>query len=82
MAIKQNSKTAASNTQDYKKADAFLNLVLVDSQGTEFRLGKGLPLDAAVALHKVLIANADKTFNLKGTVTLVTDAETIAPVFA
>ena len=81
MALKGKSNTAA--TQNYEKADAFLNLVLIDSEGNEFRLGKGLPLYMKDALSKALIENADKSFRFKGTVQLATqDKETPVPIFA
>lgn len=67
-------KTAAKNTgtNDMKKADAFLNLKLVDSEGNVHNLPKGLALFNDNRVMRSLInaagANPEREFSFTGTV--------------
>jgi len=56
----------------FVKADAFLNLELVDKDGNRFRMAKGLPLHVTNKISEYLIAAAaeqpGREFQLVGTV--------------
>ncbi len=71
MAIQKKSATTAKAT-DLKKADAFLNLKLVDSEGNVHNLPKGLPLFEDNRLMRSIInaakANPDREFTLTASV--------------
>ena len=72
MAVQKKSAATKTTNSDMKKADAFLNLKLVDAEGNVHTLPKGLPLFADSRVLRSLInaakANPDKEFTLTGTV--------------
>ncbi len=72
MAVQKKSAAAKTTNSDMKKADAFLNLKLVDAEGNVHTLPKGLPLFSDSRVLRSLInaakANPDKEFTLTGTV--------------
>jgi hypothetical protein len=59
------------------KADAFINVVIIDSLGNEHRLRKGIPLENTNLLERSIInrALADPTYKmeLRGVVHVVPD---------
>lgn len=71
MAVQKKSAAAKQSTE-MKKADAFLNLKLVDAEGNVHTLPKGLPLFADSRVQRSLInaakANPDREFTLTGSV--------------
>ena len=74
MAVQKKSAAAkqTGGTSEMKKADAFLNLKLVDAEGNVHTLPKGLPLFADSRIQRSLInaakANPEREFTLTGTV--------------
>lgn len=71
MAVQKKS-AATKQASEMKKADAFLNLKLVDAEGNVHTLPKGLPLFEDSRILRSLInaakANPDREFTLTGTV--------------
>jgi len=70
MAFEKQSNKAA-------KADAFINVVIIDSLGNEHRLRKGIPLENINLLERSIInrALADPTYKmeLRGSVHVIPD---------
>jgi hypothetical protein len=58
-------KTAATNRQP--KADAFINVVILDAQGNEHRLRRGIPLELSNLLERSIInkALADPSYKIE-----------------
>lgn len=78
MAIKKSSATkATAPANGQKRADGFLNVSVVDAQGNTHKLSVGIPLDIQRKLDRSLInaasANADREFQLVGTVWIAPD---------
>ena len=65
------------STNRQPKADAFINVVILDSLGNEHRLRKGIPLELTNLLERSIInrALADPTYKieLRGVVHVVPD---------
>lgn len=72
MAVQKRNTATKSAVNEMKKADAFLNLKLVDSEGTVHNLPKGLALFNDNRVMRSLInaagINADREFTFTGTV--------------
>ena len=64
---------------EMKLADGFMNAVFTDDNGKEFRLKKGIPLNASDPVENVILeaakANEDFTITLQATVHVVIPAE-------
>lgn len=77
MALTKKSTTKPS--ADFDKADAFVNLSLVDANGEKHSMNKGLPLHVKQWLNKQMIEaakqNPDIEFKFVGTITLVVPDE-------
>ena len=72
----------SSTKSKFKKADAFLNLCIVDKQGNEHWFHKGKPMYSSSKVDRSLIAKASATdeneyeLELKGVVRLANDDNT------
>jgi len=69
--------TATTNNSRQPKADAFINVVIVDAHGNEHRLRRGIPLELTNLIERSIInkALADPGYKitLYGTVHVVPD---------
>ena len=82
MALKGKSNTAAAS--EYKKADAFLNMVVVDSNGNRFKLKKGAAQYFDDSTIKAMAAAPQGTvFHIEATLQLAVSPENEEiPIFA
>lgn len=72
-------KSTAAKTNDFEKADAFLNLALVDANGKQHNMPKGVPLHVKQWLTGQMIEAAKQNpsveFKFVGSITLVVPDE-------
>lgn len=76
MALVGNKTNSVKSNANFDKADAFMNVALVDKHGNEHSLGRnGIPLHVSNWLQGQIIEkvkeNPDSTFKLVGTVHIV-----------
>lgn len=75
MALKKANENQNTNRTAGNTPDAYLNLKIVDANGTEYRLSKGVALELNRRLDRSLINatkdNPEMEFTLKGVVNIV-----------
>lgn len=80
------SKKTATTSNNFDKADAFLNIELVDKNGVRYPLPKGLPLHVTNWISSQMVTAAtdkpDMEFSFVGTIRIaVSDEDREAPTF-
>tara|TARA_B100000929_G_scaffold108179_1_gene85701 strand:- start:8122 stop:8388 length:267 start_codon:yes stop_codon:yes gene_type:complete len=79
MALQKANQTQSTRQSNANQPDAYLNLVVVDAQGNEHRLSRGVALEISRKLDRSLInaakSNPEAVFQLKGTVYVVDEEE-------
>lgn len=79
MALQKTNQASNQSANNANQPDAYLNLVVVDAQGNEHRLSKGVALQVSRQLDRSLInateKNPEATFELRGTVHIMDSEE-------
>jgi hypothetical protein len=78
-------KTDSTNNRQ-SKADAFINVTFTDTEGNEYRLRKGIPLELTDRVERSIInkckADANFTLNLVGRIHVIPDVSEDMPDIA